>query len=246
NFTIEVYFDADSIWLQYYPTGPLLPKDEYIPLLCGANSTSFRSDGTNCTESTKYVFTDDQVVQVINADIDGTPLVEGVDFEIFATGSPSYVHNEIHFLTNLTEGTVTINYHTPTVDADGYYLGNLDWSLTFYSLGPYYPVDIVPGVGGHAILNCNPSHFLGAPPLGEIDWMWTWTGTTKPRNGYYQINLFDAVLLLKAYGSSGYGIPSMNWFPGADLDPNEVGRIGLFDAITVLINYGTKWGTPPS
>jgi ABC-type transport system substrate-binding protein len=245
DFTIEVYFDTQSFWLQYYPTGPLLPKDEYLSLLCGVGSTSFYSDGTNCTESTKYVFTDDQVLQVISADIDGTPLVEGVDFEIFATGSPDYTHNEIHFLKTLANGTVTIDYYTPTVDPDGYYLGNLDWTLTFYSIGPYYPVDIEPGVGGHAILNCNPGHFLGAPPLGEIDWAWAFTGTTKPRSGYYQVGLFDAVRLLKAYSSSGYYTPDSNWFPGADIDPTDLGHVGLYDAVTLLTNYGEKFGTPP-
>jgi len=245
DFTIEVCFDTKAIWLQYSPTGPLLPKDEYIPLLCGTNSKSFYSDGTNCSESTKYVFTDDQVLQVISADIDGTPLVEGVYFEIFATGSPNYTHNEIHFLKTLTNGTVTINYYTPTVDPDGYYLGDLDWTLTFYSIGPYYPIDIEPGVGGHVILNCNPSHFLGAPVLGEIDWRWNWVGTTSPRSGYYQVNLYDAVMLLKAYGSSGYDVPDPNWLPGADLDPTQLGHVGLYDAVTILHKYGTKWGQPP-
>jgi len=245
DFTIEVYFDTKASWLQYSPTGPLLPKDEYIPLLCGVGSASFYSDGTNCTESAKYVFTDDQVLQVISANINGTPLVEGVDFEIFATGSPDYTHNEIHFLTTLTTGTVTIDYYTPTVDPYGYYLGDLDWTLTFYSIGPYYPVDIVPGVGGHAILNCNPSHFLGASVLGEIDWRWTFTGTTKPRSGYYQVNLFDAVLLLKAYGSRGDAVPDPNWFAGADIDPTDIGHVGLYDAVTILHKYGTKWGKPP-
>jgi len=245
NFTIEVYFNTDSIWLQYDLTGPLLPKDEYVPLLCGVNSTSFRSDGTNCTESTKHVFTDDQVVQVISADIDGTPLVEGVDFEIFATGSPDYAHKEIHLLTDLPEGTVTINYYTPTVDPHGYYLGDLDWTQTFYSVGPYYPTSVTPGVGGSAIFNCVSSFFLETPPLGEIDWIWTFTGTTRPRSGYYQINLFDAVKLLTSYGSSGYGQPDTNWFPGADLNLYDPGRISLYDAVTVISKYGTKWGTPP-
>jgi ABC-type transport system substrate-binding protein len=242
NFTIEVYFCTRWFLPQYFPTGPLLPKDEYIPLLCGVGSTSFYSDGTNCTESTEYAFTNDKVLQVISADIDGTPMVEGIDFEIFAN---DYRHNVIHFLKTLTTGTVTINYDIPTVDPHGYYLGNLDWTLTFYSIGPYYPVEIEPGVGGHAILNCNPGHFLGAPPLGEIDWTWTFTGTTKPRSGYYQVNLYDAVALLKAYGSSGYYVPDSNWFSGADIDPTDLGHVGLYDAVTVLTNYGEKFGTPP-
>lgn len=240
DFTIEVYFCTRWFLPQYFPTGPLLPKDEYIPLLCGVGSTSFYSDGTNCTESTEYAFTDDKVLQVISADINGTPMVEGIDYEIFAN---DYMHNVIHFLKNLTTGTVTVNYYTPTVDPHGYYLGNLDWTQTFYTIGPYYPIDIEPGVGGHAILNCNPGHFLGAPAIGEIDWAWTFTGTTKPRSGYFQVGLFDAVLLLKAYSSSGYYVPDPNWFPGADLDPTELGHIGLYDAVTLLTNYGEKFGT---
>lgn len=248
DFTIEVYFDVESIWLwtaRYSPTGPLLPKDEYTSLLCGAGSASFYSDGANCTASRRLIFTWDEVVQVVDADLDGAPLVEGVDFEILTTGAPGYHHNRIHLLTNLTEGTVTINYYKPTVDPQGYYLGGLGWAQTFYSLGPYYPMSITSGVGGSAIFNCVSSYFLETPPLGDIDWKWTWTGTTRPRSGYYQINLFDAVLLLKAYGSLGNGEPITNWFPGADLNPNDPGRISLYDAVTVISKYGTKWGTPP-
>jgi len=242
DFTIEVYFDSQSIFHAYSPIEPLLPKDEYLSLLCGASSASFYSDGTNCTASTKYIFTDEQVIHIISAEVDGTPLLEGVHFEIFAKGD---THNEIHFLTDLPEGTVTINYHTPSVDPHGYYLADIDWTQTFYSLGPYYPTSITPGAGGSAIFNCTPSFFLETPPLGEIDWMWTWTGTTRPRSGYFQVNLYDAVHLLKAYGSSGYGVPDANWFPGADLEATDMGHVGLYDAVTVLSKYGAKWGTPP-
>ena len=245
DFTIEVYFDSMSIWHVYSPTGPLLPKDEYLNMLCGASSANFYSDGTNCTASTKYIFTDEQVLHVISADINGTPLVEGVDFEIYATGPHRHTHNDIHLLNDMPEGTVTVNYYTPTADPHGFYLADLDWSLTMYSIGPYYPVDIAPGVGGYAILNCNPSFFPETPPLGEIDWKWTWVGTTKPRSGYYQVNLFDALLLLKAYGSRGDGVPDPNWFAGADIDPTEIGHVGLYDAVTILHKYGTKWGEPP-
>jgi ABC-type transport system substrate-binding protein len=244
DFTIEVYFDYQSIWA---PPGfgnnvPLLPKDEYLNLLCTPSTSSFYSDGTNITTSTKFIFTDKQVVQVISGNIDGTPLVEGIDFEILATGSPHYTHNEIHFLTNLPEGTVTINYYTQTVDPHGYYLAKYDWTKTFYSIGPYYPASITPGEGGFAIFKPAPSFFLETPPLGEIDWKWTWTGTTKPRGGYYQVSLYDAVKVLQAYGAQGIGIPDTNWFPGADIDLYDLGHVGLYDAVTVISKYGTKWG----
>jgi hypothetical protein len=245
DFTIEICFDYQSIWASagFGNKVPLLPKDEYLNLLCAPSTSSFYSDGNNVTASTEFIFTDEQVVQVISGDIDGTPLVEGVDFEILATGSPHYTHNEIHFLTDLPEGTVTINYYTPTVNPKGYYLANYDWTKTFYSIGPYYPTSIKPGIGGSAIFKPTPSFFLETPPLGEIDWKWTWTGTTKPRGGYYQVSLYDAVKVLQAYCSHGNGIPDTNWFPGADLEPFDIGHVGLYDAVTVISKYGTKWGT---
>lgn len=127
----------------------------------------------------------------------------------------------------------------------GYYLADLDWDLTFYSLGTHYPTEMYKGIGGCVTLKSNPTHFLNDSPLGEIDWMWYWSGTTKPRSGYYQINLYDAVTLLTAYGTRGDGIPPPNWEPGADIDAYDLCHIGLYDAVTLLSKYGTKFGTPP-
>jgi ABC-type transport system substrate-binding protein len=127
----------------------------------------------------------------------------------------------------------------------GYYLADLDWDLTFYSLGTHYPTEMYRGVGGCVTLKSNPTHFLSDSPLGEIDWMWYWSGTTKPRSGYYQINLYDAVTLLTAYGTRGDGVPPSNWFPGADIDSYDLCHVGLYDAVILLTNYGKKFGTPP-
>lgn len=247
DFTIAVYFDSESIWLKYAPTYPLFPKPEYENLLCKQVCVDIPIT-EHIDPSTKMVFTADQVVQVINATKlpEDIPLVEGVDYEIFATGEPDYGHNEIHWLRSLEAGeTVHICYWTNDLDPHGYYLGDLDWSQTFYSIGPYYPVGITPGVGGSAVLNPNPCHFVGAPPEGEIDWMWTWEGTTKPRSGYYQVTLPDAIYLLKAYCGRGDGVPSPNWFPGADIDSYDLSHVGLYDAVQLLTNYGMKFGTPP-
>jgi len=99
--------------------------------------------------------------------------------------------------------------------------------------------------GGWVSFNCNPTHFLGAPPLGEIDWSWTWDSGPKPRSGYYQVNIYDAVMLLKAYCTRGDSIPHPNWEPGADIDAYDLCHIGLYDAVTLLSRYAERFGTPP-
>ena len=252
DYTIEVYFDSVSMFHLYAPTGPMLKKDPLLDLLCKEECVTFEVT-EEINPSDKIILPGGSIVQMINATLNGvTPLIEGVDYEIFSTGPTDYCHNEIHWLRSLSPGdTVVFCYWTPDLDPSGYYLAGLPWQQTFYSLGPYYVIDIKEGVGGYAIMNCVDSHWLGSPehdgiPLGEIDWMWYWDGTVKPRSGYYQINLYDAVTLLKAYGSRGDTCPvPPNWFPGADMDQFELCRIGLYDAVLLLGVYGTKFGIPP-
>jgi len=247
DFTIEVYFDAEVQDYNLSREMPLLPKYEYLDLLCKKTCVVFEI-AEPVEPSTKMIFTEDQVIQIINVTKypEEIPLIEGVDYEIFATGPPDYCHNEIHWLRPLEPGEwIKICYWTPDLDPHGYYLANLPWELTWFSLGTHYPIEIVPGVGGYAIFGCARLHFIGAPPLGEIDWKWTWQGTVKPRGGYYQVFLYDAVRLLSAYCSRGDGTPLPNWFPGADIDANDLCHVGLYDAVTLLVNYGKKFGMPP-
>jgi len=108
----------------------------------------------------------------------------------------------------------------------------------------YMVTGSVEGVGGYLSLEPNSYFFLNTPPFGEIDWAWYWTGTTKPRSGYYEVDLYDAVRLLVAYCSRGDGVPSANWFPGADIDPYDLCHVGLYDAVQMLSKYGQKQGAP--
>ena len=248
DFTIEVYFDSLNMFYKITPTEPLLCKPKLLDLLCKEEMCEYVVVDP-IVPSDKTVLTCDSIVQMINATKypEGEHLIEGVDYEVFATGPPDYCHQEIHWLRPLELGeTVVFWYWTPDLDPHGYYLAGLDWQLTFYSLGPHYVVDINPGVGGYAIMNCVDSHWLGAPPLGEIDWMWYWVAGPYPRSGYYQVNLYDAVALLKAYCSRGDGIPSAHWFPGANIDSYDLCHVGLYDAVQLLSNYGKKFGTPPT
>jgi hypothetical protein len=249
DFTLEVYFDSESIWHVYNPTGPLLPKYEFIALGLLEQHQVQWDVMDPIVPSDKIVLpTPDNIVQIINVQKfpEDIQLIQGVDFEIFYHGSP-LTHNEIHWLRPLEPGEwIVFDYWTSLPgSADGFWLGGLNWDLWMYTLGPYYPINIVPGVGGQAIFNCNPSHFLGAPLLGEIDWKYTFTGTVKPRSGYFQVFLFDAVKLLGAYCKRGDGSHDPAWFPGADIDPTDLCHVGLYDAVTILGKYGQKFGIPP-
>jgi hypothetical protein len=248
DYTIEVYFDSQSMFHKYSPTAPLLCKPALLDPLCKQCSCEVVITEPR-VPSDKDILACGSIVQMISAIKmpEGTPLIEGVDYEIFGTMEPDYTHNEIHWLRPLAPGeTVIFTFWCPDQAPTGTYLGGLDWSNTLYSTGPYYIVNVDPEVGGYAILNCVDSHFLGAPPLGEIDWMWYWNEGPYPRSGYYQVNLYDAVTLLKAYCARGDNCPvPSNWFPGADIDSYDLCHVGLYDAVQLLGKYGTKFGTPP-
>ena len=258
NYTIEVYFDSISIFHKYRPTGPLLKKHALLDLLCIEECCVFEVIEERIPSDIDILCPPcGSIVQIINATKypEDIPLEEGVHYEVFGTGATEWCHNAIHWLIPLAPGeTVVFCYWTPDLDPSGYYLAGLPWEQTFYSLGPYYVISITEDVGGNAIFNCVDSHWLGNPdpeidgiPLGEIDWTWYWVAGPKPRSGYYQINLYDAVTLLKAYCTRGDTCPvPPTWFPGADIDAGyDLCHVGLYDACMLLKVYGTKFGIPP-
>jgi ABC-type transport system substrate-binding protein len=247
DYTIEVYFDTLSMFNKYAPTGPLLCKPALLANLCSVEVCTFNVVDP-IAPSDKTILPCGTIVQMVSAVLNGgTPLQQYVDYEIFGTAAPDYCHQEIHWLRALNPGdTVVFTYYTIHLAAAGYYLGGLTWQQTLYSTGPYYVVDIHEGVGGYAIMNSVTSHWLGAPPLGEIDWTWYWNTGPYPRTGYYQVNLYDAVTLLKAYCARGDNCPvPTNWEPGADIDGYDLCHVGLYDAVQLLTNYGKKFGAPP-
>jgi hypothetical protein len=246
DFTIEVYFDSLSIWHKYNPTGPILPKYELLATTLLTTEVYEWHVEVPINPSDKVVLPPYmvQIIDVIKLP-EEIPLIEGVDF-IVERSLTDHCHNRIHWLRPLEPSeTIIFTFWAPTGDPHGTFLGNLPWEETMYTLGPYVPIALAVGVGEQAILDCNPTHFLGAPPLGEIDWVWYWDQGPKPRTGYYQINLFDAVTLLKAYGTRGDGVPPANWEPGADLDQFQPCQVALYDAVLLLTNYGVKFGIPP-
>ena len=252
DYQIEVYFDSNSLWQIYDVNSmPLLgPRKLLIDKLCEENSATFT--GANLTKVLgcfEYQFTTDDVVSVINVTVNGIPLNENEDFYIRA-GYDIQQHNVFVNLTTFSPtDNITIYYYRAIPNgADGFYLGGnlgLDWTDTMYSYGPYYPISINPTAGGKAVLKKNTGFFLETPLLGETDWHWYWEGTTKPRSGYFKIDIYDVVRATTAYCSRGNGLYDLKWFPGADLDASDLSHIGIYDLVTITGKYAQTFGTPP-
>jgi len=242
DYQVEIYFDEKAEGMYWWP----IPQP-YFRLYAPAwkreplayNVTASFHVGTNITTPGPLPLPYQEVgapVEVIEIRADGTPLQPHHDYEI--------IKGQIWILINLPFcTTVEVNYWARG-EAYGYYPGGLDWTEILIGTGPHYLIDTIPGVGGYALFSANPVHHLETPPLGEVDWRWYWEGTTKPRSGYFKIDIYDVVIAATAYGSQGYGIPHPRWFPGADLATPEC-IINIYDIVVICGKYGTKWGIDP-
>jgi hypothetical protein len=197
----------------------------------------------------EYQFTTEDVVSIINATVNGNPLNENEDFYTRA-GYDIQQHNVFVNLIFSPTGNITIYYYRALPNgADGFYLGGnfgLDWTDTMYSYGLYYPTSINPTSGGKATLEKNLWFFLETSLLGEADWHWYWEGTIKPRSGYFKIDIYDVVKAAAAYDTYSTGAYDPNYFPGANLDPNDIGHIRIYDAVTITWKYSQILGKPPN
>jgi len=236
----QVYFDDQSYWFYTAPTYPLMTKDELLDPLCATTVESWTQTGT-----TPYMLAN-SVVQVVSATLNGAPIYEGIDF-IIKAGYDLYSHIGFHPLRDLT-GTISITYWYANMPASGFYLAGLPWQQTMYSLGTHYPVSMThdpPTSGDEISLRKNSFLFFETPLLGEIDWQWHWEGSVKPRSGYFKIEIYDVVKATAAYSTRGDGVFDARYFPGADIDSNDLCHIGIFDLVTITSLYGKKFGTPP-
>jgi hypothetical protein len=242
---LQVYFDDNSYWFYSAPTYPLLPKQELLGLLCDTTTESWYYNGpTNGSDS--YLLAN-SVVQVVSCTLNSATLTEGIDYEIRA-GYDLASHIEFKPLYNFT-GTVSITYWYADIPSTGFYLAGLPWQSTMYALGHHYPVSMTsdpPGIGDTIVLAKNPCFFIDLPLLGEIDWAWKWQGTTKPRSGFYKIEIFDVVRATGAYCTRGDGIFNPKFFPGADIDQTDLCHIGIFDLVSITGKYGKGYGHPPA
>lgn len=236
SHTIEVYFNTNSYWAVYWigEELPIIPKYLWIQNFCIDEYHAEILDRPY-VPCEKFQLPIPTIVQTIQVWLDGIPLVEGVDYNLVAKDG---CHNWIHWLIPANPGQLLeILYFTPLIPAHGYIPGGFAWEEKLVGCGMYYVVDLVPGVGGHIALKKNQFFFLETPALGEVDFV-------VKSNGCYKVDIFDVVLAAGAYGSQGSGIPSTNWFPGADLAPVEC-KIDIFDIVTITGQYGREWGCDP-
>lgn len=90
---------------------------------------------------------------------------------------------------------------------------------------------------------------MTTPALGEVDWRYKWLGAEPrtledpPRSGYWKIDIYDVVMMVRFYRPIGIPpIPSIPYprivpLPGADLAP-PVGRIDIYDIVSATGKYG--------
>jgi hypothetical protein len=220
TYSYEIYFNTLSYWNTYYCQGAIRPMDLWM-----AQGPNF----INQTVETFTGFDGPGVIGLTNDPIwidyveaNGTTmLTEFTDYNI--------VLGDLEMLTD-QDGNIEVSYWyiaTPTA-LRGTYPGSIAWETSFEGAGPYYCTAFDIAVG--ATLKRNPFYYMVRPLLGEIDFV-------KKPNGNYKIDVFDLALAGGAAFSQGTGVPSSNWFPGADLAPNG-GNVDLFDIVTVT---GVNW-----
>jgi hypothetical protein len=261
DYTYKICFSAESYWFQYSANYPYLPKEEWGAEFCtpavysepgasyAAGESLFLMGGLEPNR------TGDGVAQVQSITVGGSPFT---DYWIRFNSTGAYSANRIYFKSAVS-GDLVINYWNITGDTKGYYPGSdTVWVDTSYSLGEYIPVEFTTD---WALFDRNNYFFLDTPPLGEIDWYWWWEArdTSRPlggpRKGTFIVDIYDVTFATVSYGSTGYLEPTTSppWFPGADLAPSYVmpypyygGEIDIYDVSTILVNYGTEFGRPPS
>jgi len=258
NYQVTVYFDDYSYWFQYEPTYPIMMPATVITndyQLCGNETDTFLgSDLATPVDALpgykEYAFTSNSVVEVINATKNGNLIYEGTDFYI-RTGydqTARCVFVPVNASKFLSTDTIKITYYYAKTIVPGgsttlgtIMVGSSGVPATLYSCGYVYPVTLSDST---SYLKSNPYFFLEVPPVGEIDWSWNWVGATKPRSGYYRIDILDVVLATTSYCHRGDGKYDPVYFPGADLDSYDLCHIGILDVTSITGKYYWTYGTP--
>ncbi len=238
--------NVTSYWAPNAPTYPILPKNVWLQQPLANQKNAYLETGVNMTlpgeiplEGWVVSGSVDTSIQVQLADSSTETLLWGRDYT-WTTGN---LVMKVDSIGGVPIEKVWVDYWTYG-DSRGYTPANMDWRETLIGFGPYYVTAFTPGIGGSITLKANPFFFMETPVLGEIDWIWKWQSGPKPQSGYYKVDMFDVVIVTGADGSQGTGVPSENWFPGADVAPPS-GLIDIFDIVTVSGAYGQTFGQPP-
>ncbi len=236
DYSWTTYFTTESYWF-YLAASPMLYLPEWwlvdpLALPTVDDILSFTGPGTVTLTGIP--------VWINEVTVDGTPLTFGVDYNLFGSGPG--VPCTLEILT-AQSGDLSVDYFAYG-DPAGFTPGDLPFQDILAGSGMYYLTAFTPGVGGGATYRRNPYFWMETPPLGEVDFLWNYVGTTKPRCGYYDVDIYDVVLAAGAYGASATGVPSPKYIAGADLAPVG-GLINIYDIVTLTGQYGVRWGYPP-
>jgi hypothetical protein len=228
----EFCFNTASYWDMYAATGPVLPMDTWMtqPELVASNVEVFVDPVTPGT-----IDLTERPVWFDYVEADGSPLTFGTDYNI--------VEGKLYIYPSLVASTLTVSYWYVN-DPRGFTPGGIAWQTIFEGGGMYYCTGFTAGVGGRMSLNGNPFYFMETPYLGDIDFERTPSYLIPLLHGGYMVNIFDLALASGAFGSQGTGVPSSNWFAGADLAPNG-GVIDIYDEVTVTgIHWNEEYDIP--
>jgi hypothetical protein len=232
---VEMYWDDLSYWNTYYGGTAILSFNwlQQAPLSAFHTEDIAWAGGSGMD----WVgLANAGVFWIDVATLDGVPLVQGTDFEIYNPSAGAGGDADMRIITATSAGTLHVEYWVAD-DARGYTPGNIAWQQSFEGGGAFYANDFVAGAGGYLALKANRQYYMETPPLGEIDFV-------RKGNDCYKVDIFDVVIVASAYGSTGGAILDSNWFPGADLVP-ECCKVDIFDVVTVTGKYGLEWDCPP-
>jgi outer membrane protein assembly factor BamB len=246
DYCVEVYYDDLSYWFTYDCDGAMLPPRVWLQPSGPLSSYETETVTMDCPCTVPLT---GEIAWIEEVSYAGAPLEMFTDY--------NWIKGELVISSTKTGGDVQVKYWK-LGDAHGYWPGGRDfWTNPeiIEGAGMYYLVDYTPSIGGSATLKKNPYFWLETPPLGEVDWYWSWLPRDEtrpapdqpngPRQGCFAVDLDDYDLIYYAFDSQAYALPDEYWFPGADLFPAG-GRIDLYDCFAWARSSGQTFGhTPP-
>jgi len=230
SYSWTAYFDFKNYWYYLAASPMLFPVDRWLKEPLATQTIESFSSFTG----PDIVALNGNPVWINEVTLDDAPLAFGADYNI--------IRGNLEVLIAVS-GDLSVDYWKYG-NPIGFTPGDLLWNETLVGSGMYYMTSFTPGTGGGAAFKRNPYYWMETPPLGEIDFVWNFQAGPKPRDGYYNVDIYDVVLAAGAYGTTSTGLPSAKFVSAADVAPPS-GKIDIYDIVTLGGVYGTKWGHPP-
>jgi hypothetical protein len=251
--TMEIYWDNLGFWNTYYGN-PYLSPFHVLTMnpISGMHTETVTCDTLGWFNLTHPIY------WIISAYEGATPLTVGTDINIYTRTSTTPPGPHKCTARMDTDGDPTTQYNGGArtieltyyyeLDSLGYTVGNIAWDISLEGHDLFYIIDHTPGTGGFAALKKNPRSFREKRILGEIDFIRKTGGPPGFCPDTQKIDIYDVVVAASAYFSSGCGVPSANWFPGADVAPGGQAcccEVNIYDIVTIASRYGDEFDCIP-